>query len=710
MVSFQPGPDAEDQNLGSVRLPPDGPQMSANPLLRREFPIPFDLIKPEHIPSAVRELIRQGNAGMTAIASLEEPRTFQNTVLAIDRLAIRLTEVWNTVKQLQDTVSTPALEAAISEVEAEKARFTSGIYLSQGLWRAIKEYSQSPESQSLEPVQRRLLERLTESFRLAGADLEEPVRMRLSEIEGKLAELGSTFKNNLSTASKSAQILLDEPPRGVPEGALEIARQNAAEKGLPGKYLFGTDEFSCDSILRFAEDAALRESMFRAFHSRALGGSLDNMKVASDELELRREKAAILKTAGIDGRESFADFQLALRMAGGGAGAMAMMEKIAGRVQPVFERETAELLAFKREATGDPAAELRAWDIAFYSEKLRASRHGFDEKEVMQYFPLEKVLSGLFKVAEDLYGIRIEANPRIPAWHPDVRRFNIFDNDGTHLGSFYMDLYSREGSKSQGAWVETLHRRCPGLEGHDKYLGILACNFAPPTETAPTLLRHSDVETLFHEFGHMLHAFFTSSPYASLADMPWDAVELPSQLMENWGWDKGILRSISSHYRSQDPLPDDLFEKMHAARNFRQGSVITWLLRYSLLDLKLHMDYTPERDGDLAGFSRKFLEPFTPGKMEDYDIRLNRFLHLFAGEYAAGYYSYLWALVLACDAYSRFEKEGLLNRATGEDFRQKVLNPGESVELLEAYNQFMRRHPKAPPDIDALFKVFGLEH
>lgn len=697
---------------GRLQSPSSSRGLLDNPLLSHESIIPFESMRPEHITPAVRELIRQGREDLAAIATLEEQRTFENTVLPIDRLGLKLSEVWRLVKNLHCTINNPELNTAVTEVESEQSRFFSEIKLSQNLWHALKDYASSQEARQLDPLRKRVLDRMLSEFRLAGADLPGDLRERLIEIRAAVSQLESVFKNNLDRTFEKVEILLEHAPAGVPEIALESARAQAAERGYPGKYFFGADAPSYDSILRFAEDPVLRERMYTAFHSCAFGGEFDNVKVAGEILALRREMAGILKQAGFAGRSFFADFQLALRMAGSGDCARSMMSRIAEAARLQFESETAEILSLKREMTGDDSAALSPWDVSYYAETLRSRRFGFRESQVMEYLPLEKALTGLFEISHRLYGLKIEPSDSLPVWHPDVKAFDIFTAGGKHHGSFYFDPYARPGSKNDGAWMETLRRVMPGVVDHQQFIGMLACNFSPPSGDRPVLLKHAELETLFHEFGHLMHAACVEAPFVCLSDMPWDAVELPSQLIENWIWDREILKSLSSHYiRSAEQLPSELIEKMLGARSFRQASdTFVRLAGFSLLDLSLHMEYEPQEHGDLIDYSRRFLSPFMPAEVPPYGTRVQRFTHLFAGEYAAGYYSYLWALVLACDEYEMFKKEGFLNPETGKRHRETVLKHGDAVDILHAHNQFMGRPPETPPDIGALFRVYGLTH
>ena len=685
-----------------------------NPLLSDEGFISFDRIRIEHIPFAIRELIRRGEKRAAEITGFQGRRTFENTVIAIDRLPCRLEEAWRVTRTLMDTVNSPDLEEAIKAVEQDYSRFLSSVRLSSGLWTALKEYSAGPESASLDPLRRRALGRIMMKFKLAGVDLDGANKKLLMDIDARLAALETCFKANLDRASAQAMIILGQAPPGVPQNALDAARSKAAEKGLAGKFLFTAEESSYDAVMSFAEDAKLRQRMFEAFHARGFGGPFDNLPVAAEELELRRRKAEILKQAGISGCESFADFQICLRMGGNARKVRSLLEEIARRARAAFEREKKELTEFKREMEHNPAAEMNPWDVAYYAEKLRSRRFGFDESGLQRYFPLEKALAGLFEVAGRLYGLCIRPNAQLAGWHEDVRAYDVLDNGGKILGSFYMDPYAREGSKSEGAWMTTLHQpfaQAEGqTEGKDRYLGLIAFNFARPFPGSPTLLKHRELETLFHEFGHLIHSLFVRSPFACLDDLPRDAVELPSQIFENWTWDEDILRSLSAHHGKEDcALPHELFEKMRAARNFQRATnTIMHLTGFGLLDLALHTEYTRQTDGDLAAFGRSFLKDFAPAGVEPYQIRIHRFSHLFTGEYAAGYYSYIWALVLACDAFGRFESEGLLNRQTGDEFRKCILSRGDTVDALHAYNEFLRRPPETPPNIDALCKTYGL--
>jgi oligopeptidase A len=511
--------------------------------------------------------------------------------------------------------------------------------------------------------------------------------------------------------------MVDDSARlaGLPEQAALLARESAAQKGLSG-FRFTLQSPSYTPALTYLHDASIRERLWRAYGTRATIGEHDNRPLVARILELRREKATLL------GFASFADLVLEDRMAKTGSAARSFIALLRDKTEPFFRRENEELYAFRREIEGPGAPELQPWDVAYYAEKLRRARFDFDEEALRPYFPAERVLEGLFEVARRLYGVRIEPWPGAPVWHPDVRAFVMREADGEERAAFYVDVAPRE-DKRDGAWMHGIHVALPGERsrpltmgappphpraGLPRHLEVLAANLTPPLEGRPTLLSHREVETLFHEFGHLMHHAASRVPVRSLAGtmVAWDFVELPSQIMENWCWEREALDLFARHWQSGETIPDELYARMRAARSFRAANAMMRQLGFAEVDLALHMDFEARAHGDPTAWSRAILQRFAPAKTPEDHALIASFSHIFASPvgYAAGYYSYKWAEVLDADAFSRFKREGLFNPAVGAAFRSGILARGDSEDPMALYRSFMGREPS----LDALLERDGL--
>jgi oligopeptidase A len=476
------------------------------------------------------------------------------------------------------------------------------------------------------------------------------------------------------------------------------ARESAERKGKPG-WRFTLQGPSYTAVMTYLDNAAIREQVYRAFSTRASGGQFDNREIIGKILALRREKAQMLDY------RNFADLVLEDRMAHKGDGAKEFVESLKKKTEAAFRRENDELLAFRRKLEGPAAPELEPWDVGYYAEKLRQSRYDFDEEELRPYFPFERVLAGMYELVQRLYGIEVRQEQGAPVWDSSVTYYSILDADGTRLGSFYADFFPRE-NKRGGAWMDSLITGLP--QGSRPHLGLICGNQTEPVGGKPALLTHREVETIFHEFGHLLHHLLSRVEIRSLAGthVAWDFVELPSQIMENWCWEREALDLFARHYETGAPIPQDLFEKMKRARNFRSANGQMRQLSFATLDLALHIDYDPRRDGDVMAYSFNILQSFAPAKLPPEHAMLAAFSHLFASPvgYGAGYYSYKWSEVLDADAFTRFAKEGIFSAKVGGEFREKILAKGDSEDPAELFRGFMGRDP----DPNALLARSGL--
>jgi len=669
-----------------------------NPLLDLTFPVPFDAIREEHIEPAVRTRLTEAQAAIDAIAESTGPFGYESTLGALERASERLELVMSLVEHLESVSTTPALREAYNALLPDVSAFSSSIPLNPGLWRALNEFSKTPEAAALDPIRRRLLDNTLADFRRSGAELDDQKKDRLKAIDGELSVITTRFSQNVLDSTNEFEIVIEDEAAlaGLPESAKTAARDSAQNKGKTG-YRFTLQAPSLMAVLTYAADAALRERMWRAQSTLATEGKHDNRPIVARILELRKEKAQLL------GFRDFADFQLDDRMAKKGADAQRFVNELRERTQAAFERETRELLAFRRELEGASAPALNPWDVSYYAEKLRKARFSLDEEELREYFPAELALKGAFTVAERLYGVRIELLDAVPAWDQAVRAYRIVDESAVELGTFYVDLYPRE-NKRGGAWMHGLIASVPPQPN----LAVFCLNASPPSGGKPSLLLHRDVETLFHEFGHLLHHCLSRVPVRSLAGtrVAQDFVELPSQIMENWCSEREALDLFARHYATDMPLPALLLERMNAARTFRAASMQMRQLGFAAVDLALHIDYSPEKDGDVLRYAREILARYAVAPFPDNYAMLASFSHLFGHPvgYAAGYYSYKWAEVLDADAFGRFKAEGLLSRKVGQEFKDRLLSQGNSRDPMELFVAFRGRKPT----VDALLERQGL--
>lgn len=671
-----------------------------NPLLALPFEIPFDRIRPEHVEPAIEALLARARDDVRAIGALEGPRTYDNTLGALETATEQLDVVMTLVGHLESVKSSPELRAAYNEVKPEVSAFFAGIPLDGKLWSALKACAASREQ--LPPVRRRFLERTMDDFRRHGADLDPAGKKRLEELTREFAQVSLRYAQNVLDATAGFELLITDRSKlaGLPESAIDAARQSASERGQEG-WRFTLQAPSVIPLLTYLDDGALRERVYRAYNRRATEGEHDNRPLISRILELRREKAQLL------GYQSFADLVLEDRMAKKGAAAQSFVADLTERTRPWFERENQALLDFRKKLEGPGAPPLAPWDLAYYAEKQRQALYDFDEEELRPFFPLEGVLRGMFETTQRLYGIQVHEAPELSTWSPGARAYRVVDADGTSLGAFYTDFYPRD-EKRAGAWMNGLITGVHDGEALTPHLGVICGNVTPPIGDKPALLTHDEVQTLFHEFGHLLHHLLSRVEVRSLAgtNVAWDFVELPSQIMENWCWEREALDLFGRHHQTGEPIPRDLFEKMQRARTYRAANAMMRQLGFATVDLALHIDYRPDRDGDVVAYSRDLMQRFAPVKLpEDYAF-VASFGHLFSSEvgYAAGYYSYKWAEVLEADAFTRFTEGGVFSREVGEAFRRNILERGNGADPMELYKSFMGREPK----IEALLARSGL--
>ena len=682
------------------------PQTHGNPLLACADLPAYDQVRPEHVKPAITRLIGEARAALTQVTDPATPATWAAVVDPLNLATERLSHAWGMVGHLNAVADTPELRTAFNAMLPEVTEFWTELGLDTGLHAQYKRLSESVEFTHLSTTRQRIISHALRDFRLSGAELQGEARQRYAQIQERSAELAQIFSEHLLDATNAATIDASTAEAdGIPADVLQVAREAAATLGK-SDYVFTLHQPSYVPVMQYGKNRSLRERIYRAYVTRAsdLGdATLDNSAPMAELLQLRDEEARLL------GFSSFAELSLAPKMADSAAQVEHFLLDLAQRARPHAERDLADLRAFATENLGLP--ELASWDIAFASERLREHRYDYSEQEVKPYFTEPQVLKGLFALVQTLFGVHIvEAPTPCGTWHPEVKLWDVLTPQGQGIGQFYTDLHARAGKRS-GAWMDDARSRWlrPGQAGAclQTPIALLTCNFAAGVGGQPALLTHDDVQTLFHEFGHGLHHLLTQVDELSasgISGVEWDAVELPSQFMENFCWEWEVLQRLTRHADTGASLPRTLFERMLAARNFQAGMQTLRQIEFSLFDLQLHHNlrsFTPQTVADVAvAVRRKVAVLFPP----DFYRFQHSFSHIFAGGYAAGYYSYKWAEVLSADAYAQFEENGVLDPRTGARFRDEILARGSSRPALESFRAFRGRDPQ----IDALLRHQGM--
>ncbi len=657
-----------------------------NPYLSQETQIPFAEMTPEAVEPALDEALARAQTELDALIKAPEP-TFE-TILDLDELVERLSRPLGFVSHLTSVKDSPELRGAFNAVLPRYTAFMTRLSLNADLWRVIREVAATPEAEALTGVRKRHLEKTVQEFVRAGADLPDAQKARVEAINIELSGLSQKFSENTLDATNAFEIIITDEAElaGLPESARKQARANAEAKGQQG-WRFTLQMPSYLPVLTYAENRTLRETLHRAYTNRAGDGDFDNRDVIVRTLSLRRERAALL------GYETHADYVLEPRMVGSAARALEFVRNLSERTRPYWQGEVTALEAFA-ETLG--LSDLKPWDVSFVAEKLRQERYAFDEEELRPYFPLDRVVAGMFSIAEETFGVTLTRRENPQVWHEDVEFYDLHDAAGTHLGSFYADWFPRE-DKRGGAWMNSLLTGGPvsAGEGFDPHVGLIACNFSPPEAGKPALLTHNEVETTFHEFGHLLHHCVSRVEIRARSgtNVAWDFVELPSQIMENWCWERDALGRLARHIDTGAEIPNELFQKMLAARTFMAANAQMRQLSFGSVDLALHTDYEPETGNDVVAYAQKLMEPFVIRPEFARNSFVTAFSHIFAGGYSAGYYSYKWAEVLDADAFTRFQKEGLFNPETGRAYVDTILARGDSDAPEVLFRDFMGRDP-----------------
>ncbi len=676
-----------------------------NPLLDFTGLPRFAEIKPDHVAPAIDQLLAENRALIARLLSDRAQPTWQNFIVPMENANERLSRAWGPVGHLNAVMNSPELREVYNAMLPKITQYYAELGQNLALFGKFKVLRNSPEFAGLNAARKKVIENELRDFRLGGAELPEDKKARYLEIQERLSKLSSRFSDNLLDATNDYTLIIENKDEmsGLPEDVLQAAQEAWQEKnGVAGKagWLFTLKAPSYMPVLQFANNRALREKMYRAYGTRASEfgkADWDNTALMDEIVRLRGEEASLL------GFANYGELSLATKMADSPQQVAEFMRELAQRARPFAEKDLAELREFARAELG--LQELQSWDIGYASEKLREKRYAFSEQEVKQYFPEDAVLPGMFKLVETLYGLQIRASVA-PVWHDDVRFFDIRDAQGQLVGQFYLDMYARN-SKRGGAWMDDAITRRRLASGIQTPVAYLNCNFSAPVGGKPAVFTHDEVITLFHEFGHGLHHLLTEVEdlaVSGINGVEWDAVELPSQFMENFCWEWDVLRGMTRHADSGEALPRALFDKMLAAKNFQSGLQTLRQIEFSLFDMLMHSNFE-------AGGAKSILQLLDEVRAEvavlippAFHRFPHSFSHIFAGGYAAGYYSYKWAEVLSADAYSLFEENGVLNPDVGARFRSEILAMGGSREAMKSFAAFRGREPS----IDALLRHNGL--
>ncbi len=691
-----------------------------HPFLAGDFHVKWSTLVPEAVEPDIRKALEIAAANLEAIRKVSpEAATYENTFGALERATEQLDRGWGLLQHLDSVCDEPAQRAALNAMLPEVSDFYASIPLNAELWKVLKAYGESDAVAGLDPVRRRYVEETMQDFAQSGADLPPERKERIAALEAELSKLTKQYSENVLDSTNAWELVIREEEKlaGLPASAKAAALANAKSKGVATDeapaWRFTLQMPSMFPVMQHLDDESVRKEVWEASVGVAGSGAHDNTELVWKILELRNEKAAIL------GHGHFADLTLQRRMARDGQTALRFVEDLHDRVEPALHAEYRALCDYKAGKTGTPVDGLQPWEFAYWSEKRRQEEYDLDDELLRPYFPVDRVMAGMFELCSRLFGISISQRPavfhergkrpaeapedEIEVWHPEVQFYDLKDSaTGAHLGSFYADWHPRE-SKRGGAWMNCLHTGHPGGDGleRDPHLGLITGNMTPPVDGKPALLTHGEVETIFHEFGHLLHGLLSDVPVRALAgtSVPWDFVELPSQIMENFCWDRQSLDFFARHHETGEPIPEDLFARMIAAKNYMSATAFMRQLSFGKLDLELHIHLDRYKGRHLDEVDREILASYRTPLKTDSPSMTRRFGHLFSAPtgYAAGYYSYKWAEVLDADAFTRFQENGVIDPATGAAFREHILSKGNSQPVDELYRRFMGRDAALEP-------------
>ena len=681
-----------------------------HPFLAEDYHIRWSTLTPDHVEADIDKALEIAEANLEKIRLLDLAKiSYETTFGALEVVSEDLDRAWGRLNHLDSVCNNDEQREALNAALPRVTAFYASIPLDDAIWEKLKVFADSAAAKDLDATRERFVDETCASFIQSGADLPADQKVRVAELESRLSEITQKFSENVLDSTNAWELVIEDESRlaGLPESAKAAAAADAEGKGHKDKWRFTLQYPSMGPVLQYADDDDLRRQIWEANCTIGRDDDFDNTALIWEILELRQEKAELL------GYDNFADLTLERRMARNGEAALKFTEDLHDRIADAFLKDTEELQLWKAEQSGTEPGPMQPWEVGYWAEKRRKAEYDFDEEELRPYFPLPSVMEGMFGIVSKLYNIRIEERETgedIEVWHPECCFYDLFDNaSGELLGSFYADWHPRE-SKRGGAWMNYFETGLPPMNGEPRepHLGLMVGNMTKPIGDKPALMDHREVETIFHEFGHLLHHLLADVTVKSLSgtNVAWDFVELPSQIMENFCWDRQSLDLFARHYETGDPIPESLYQKMLAARNYMSASGFMRQLGLGKLDLNLHVKLNDYRGRDLDEVDREILADYKAPLATDGPSMARRFSHLFSSStgYAAGYYSYKWAEVLDADAFTRFQKEGILNPETGQAFREAILSKGNSAPADELYEDFMGR----APDQAALLERSGL--
>ncbi|MCM8543573.1 MAG: oligopeptidase A [Lentisphaeraceae bacterium] len=676
----------------------------SNPLLEEHLLPPFSKIKVEHIVPAIEKIIADNEAKMNELLENCSEPTWENTIEPLEELDRVLSDAWSPVGHMNSVVNSPELREAYEKCLPVISEYSTKVGQNKKLYEVYKKLLESADFESFPQARKKIITAALRDFKLSGIALPEDKQKRYGELKKKLSELSSKFSNNVldATMAWTKNITDENELKGIPENAMAGARQAAKAKDLEG-WLFTLDYPSFGPVMTYCENREFRREIYEAFTTRAsdkgpYAGKFDNSEIMEEILKLRGELAKLLDF------NNYAELSIATKMAGTTDEVLGFLNNLADRSIEQGKEEIAEIKKFAADELG--ISDLNSWDSGFAAEKLRQKKYDFSQEELRPYLAADRVTSGMFEVVKRLYGITLEKVEGIDLWHPDVRFYKVM-RDGEQIASFYLDLFARE-HKRGGAWMDVCRSRISNSKVKQLPVAYLVCNFTAPVGDKPALITHNEVTTLFHEFGHGLHHMLTQVNELSasgISGVAWDAVELPSQFMENWCWEREGLDLIAEHFESGEKIPEEMIEKLLAAKNFGAGMAMLRQLELGLFDFEIHTNYGSDKFKGIQETLDSVRERVSVLKAPDFNSFQHGFAHIFAGGYAAGYYSYKWAEVLSADAYSKFEENGIFDRNTGLEFLDSILSKGGSADAAELFIDFRGR----PPKIDALLRHCGIK-
>ena len=674
--------------------------MMINPVLYRESLPLFDQIEPDHISPAIESILNEANTLIHSLKKMSIPTSWGNFVEPIEIISEKISRAWGQIEHLNAVVNSDSLRKAYNDNLIKLTEFYTNLSQDESLYKKYQSLKDSEVFKALTPSQKRIIDNVLREFKLGGAELNETDKKRFKVIQEKLAKLSTQFEENILDATNEFSIFVDhlDELTGIPEENIKKARADAKEDKKEG-YKFTLHFPSYLPVMQYADSRALREKLYHAYATRAselASPKFDNTNLIEEILALRYESSQLL------GFKHFTEMSLVTKMAKSSEEVITFLMDLANKAKPFALKDMEELKSFAKTLKIE---KLEAWDIAYVSEKLREAKYSFSENEVKQYFPEHRVLKGLFKVVETIFKLKIIKSDA-PTWHKDVSFYSIKNENDELVGQFYFDLYARN-HKRGGAWMDEAISRYKNSLGSSHPVAFLTCNFSSPSDNKPALFSHDDVITLFHEFGHGLHHMLTKVDDYSISGIKgveWDAVELPSQFMENFCWEWDVVKHMTEHVDNKNTLPKSLFDKMIEAKNFQSGMQTLRQIEFSLFDIRLHTEYSDQNKINPLKLLETIRDEIAVVRPPSWNRFPNSFSHIFAGGYAAGYYSYKWAEVLASDAFSLFEEEGILSSHAGQKFQNEVLSKGGSRPAMESFVAFRGREPT----VDALLRHSGM--